>query len=97
MINLFATEKELLILGLLEEHEALYGLGLVERSRGKLKRGTVYVTAGRLVERGLLRAKVDKKALNHPGLPRPLYMLTEAGKRMLEAWRVASNQGAKQS
>lgn len=87
MVNLFATEKELLIMTLLEEHEGLYGLGLVTRSNGKLKRGTVYVTAGRLVDRGLIQAKVDKHA-RPPGLPRPLYMLTAAGKRMLQAWRV---------
>jgi len=91
MINPFATETELKILAILAEHTGLYGLELVRESGGKLKRGTVYVTLGRLEERGLVRSKVLRKA-NNPGLPRPVYAITEAGYRMLEAARVATNQ-----
>ena len=40
------SPKELLVLELLR-HQDLYGLQLVAASRGRLKRGTVYVTLGR--------------------------------------------------
>lgn len=90
MINPFATTTELLVLSLLETHGESYGLELIRASGGKLKRGTAYVTLGRLEERELVKSRLIKQ--NHPGLPRPLYSLTEAGKRMLEASRVAFNQ-----
>lgn len=92
MINPFATETELKVLALLEENVGMYGLELVRQSGGKLKRGTVYVTLGRLEERGLVRSAVLRKP-GHPGLPRPVYSITKDGYRMLEAWKVASNQG----
>lgn len=94
MINPFATETELKVLALLEENVGMYGLELVRQSGGKLKRGTIYVTLGRLEERGLVRSAVLKKP-GHPGLPRPVYSITKDGYRMLEAWKVASNQERK--
>jgi len=93
MINPFATKTELKVLELLQGSEGMYGLEMVRASGGKLKRGTAYVTLGRLEERGLVKSRLIKQ--NNPGLPRPLYTLTEAGKRMLEASRVAFNQNGK--
>lgn len=95
MINPFSTKTESIVLALLQDGEK-YGLELIKASGGKLKRGTIYVTLGRLEERGLVKSRTDKKA-EHPGLPRPLYRLTDAGKRVLEAWELVHNQGAKQS
>ena len=40
--------KERIVLELLVSSGAKYGLQLVEGSRGRLKRGTVYVTLGRM-------------------------------------------------
>jgi DNA-binding PadR family transcriptional regulator len=94
MINPFASTTEILVMSLLQAGEK-YGLELIRESGGKLKRGTVYITLGRLEERGLVLSRIDKKAIN-PGLPRPRYRLTEAGERMLQAWSVV-NQGERQS
>lgn len=92
-INPFASKTEIQILGLLQKGER-YGLELIHESGGKLKRGTVYVTLGRLEDRGLVRSRVVKKAF-HPGIPRPRYRLTAGGKRMLDAWAVLQRRNNK--
>jgi DNA-binding PadR family transcriptional regulator len=92
MSNPFANKTELLVLSLLKQSPAgLYGLELVRLSGGKLKRGTVYLTLGRLEERGLVNSKILGPA-NHPGLPRPTYSIAEAGEKMLEMWKQVSKQ-----
>jgi len=48
---LTVSPKERLVLELLR-HQELYGLQFVAASRGRLKRGTVYVTLGRMEEKG---------------------------------------------
>ena len=88
MINPFSRATELKILVLLEgKDEGLYGLEMIRLSDGKLKRGTVYVTLGRLEERGLVRSKI-KRDEKHSGLSRPRYTLTPRGQEVLAAWRV---------
>ena len=42
------SAKEAIVLDLLGGGEPLYGLQLVALSEGRLKRGTVYVTLGRI-------------------------------------------------
>ena len=46
--------SEHLILNLLAARGACYGLELVQASRGRLKRGGIYVTLGRMEEKGLV-------------------------------------------
>ena len=85
MPNPFATETELLVLRLLRDAPAgLYGLQLVEASDGRLKRGTVYVTLGRLEEKGFVDSRTPRQT-RHAGLPRPIYRLNAAGERALAA------------
>lgn len=85
MANPFAAETELLVLRLLSsEPSGLYGLEMVKKSACKLKRGSVYVTLGRLEERGYIKSRVPRDA-DHPGLPRPRYTLTAQGQKVLEA------------
>jgi PadR family transcriptional regulator len=85
MANPFATETELLVLRLLREAPAgLYGLQLVGNSGGKLKRGTVYVTLGRLEEKGFVEPHTKAQS-GHAGLPRPVYRITGLGQRALAA------------
>ena len=48
--------KEKLILELLASEGPTYGLSLVERAGGALKRGTVYVTLGRMEAKGLVES-----------------------------------------
>ena len=77
------------ILDLLVEHHELYGLQLVERSGGRLKRGTVYVTLGRMQEKGYLDSRQEPLPPGAIGLPRRLYRPTGYALRVLEAWRLA--------
>ena len=80
--KLSATES--LILDLLRGQD-MYGLQLVTESRGALKRGSVYVTLGRMEEKSLVESHPEASA-DHPGLPRRLYRATGLGTRVLDAW-----------
>ena len=85
------SPKELLVLELLGEQDA-YGLQLVATSGGRLKRGTVYVTLGRMEEKGYITSKLAAAPSGAGGLPRRIYAATPLGHRMLAAW----TSGAKQ-
>ncbi len=85
MANPFAAEIELLVLRLLRDAPAgMYGLELIRASNDKVKRGTVYVTLGRLESKGFVTSRTVHNA-KHAGLPRPVYTLTALGQRMLDA------------
>ena len=77
--------KERLILELLTEAPD-FGLRLVERSGGALKRGTVYVTLGRMQRKGLVRSENEAPVPDAIGLPRRIYYPTALGERALRAW-----------
>jgi DNA-binding PadR family transcriptional regulator len=83
---LTVSPKELLVLDLLVRGTELYGLQLVSASRGRLKRGTVYVTLGRMEEKGFISARLDAAPPGAGGLPRRLYVPTALGRRMLATW-----------
>ena len=78
--------KESLILELLVRGRELYGLELVATSRGRLKRGTVYVTLGRMEEKGYISSRLEDAPPTAGGLPRRLYKPTAFGRRVLAAW-----------
>ena len=82
-----ATERR--IIELLAEHEELFGLQMVELSRGGLKRGTVYVTLGRMQEKGYLESRQEPLPPGAIGLPRRLYRPTGFALRALAAWKAA--------
>jgi DNA-binding PadR family transcriptional regulator len=82
-----ATER--LIIELLVEHQELFGLQMVERSDGRLKRGTVYVTLGRMQEKGYLESRQEPLPPGAIGLPRRLYRPTGFALRALAAWKAA--------
>ena len=78
------------MLELLSTGREAYGLELVEASAGELKRGTVYVTLGRMEEKGLVAAREDPAPEGHAGMPRRRYRPTALGLRALaaeDAWR----------
>ena len=79
---------EAVILDLLRSRE-MYGLELVDESDGFLKRGTVYVTLGRMEEKGFVAWRTDAEA-THPGMPRRLYRATPLGAKVLEAWSMVA-------
>ena len=80
------SAKELLVLDLLVRETQLYGLQLVAASRGGLKRGTVYVTLGRMEEKGYITSTLEDPPPASGGLPRRLYQPTPLGRRMRSAW-----------
>jgi len=85
------SPKELLVLELLRDQK-LYGLQLVAASNRRLKRGTVYVTLGRMEEKGYITSTLEAAPAGAGGLPRRIYKATALGRRMLAAW----TSGAKQ-
>jgi DNA-binding PadR family transcriptional regulator len=85
------SRTEVLIMEILLERPdgEFYGLELVRKSGGRLKRGTVYVALGRLEDKGFIepRENVDP---NMPGMPRRLYRVTACGQRVYELLRLAT-------
>ena len=80
------SPKERLVLELLARYGEAYGLQLVVASRGRLKRGTVYVTLGRMQEKGYITSRLDDPPEGAGGMPRRLYAPTALGVRVLAAW-----------
>jgi PadR family transcriptional regulator, regulatory protein PadR len=85
------SAKESLILELLVGQEELYGLQLVAASKRRLKRGTVYVTLGRMEEKGYITSRLEDAPPEAGGLPRRLYQPTALGRRVLAAWTSAAS------
>ena len=82
--------KEALILDLLVQEAEMYGLQLVAASKGRLKRGTVYVTLGRMEEKGFITSRLEDAPADEGGLPRRIYEPTAFGRKVLSAYaRVA--------
>ena len=84
------SAKESLILELLVRDHEMYGLQLVAASKRRLKRGTVYVTLGRMEEKGYLTSRLEDAPPDAGGLPRRLYQPTPLGRRVLTAWTSAA-------
>jgi len=77
--------SERVILQLLIGKGPCYGLELVDASRGVLKRGGVYVTLGRMEEKGMVTSAAGERG-------RRLYRPTALGERALAAALVFSGQ-----
>ena len=79
------SNKERVILELLVPGPK-YGLELVDDSHGALKRGTVYVTLGRMEQKGLVesRHQADARSADRP--QRRMYHVTAHGRRIFDAW-----------
>lgn len=88
------SSTEHLILELLAGEE-MFGLQLVEQSKGGLKRGTVYVTLGRMQDKGYVESRTEERPAGAIGLPRRLYKPTAHGLRVLKAWEAAARTFAR--
>ena len=77
--RLSPIERE--ILTLLINRRGMYGLEMVKAS-SKLKRGTIYVTLGRMEDKGWVRSKAEESP-SDPGMPRRIYEVTGAGQAVL--------------
>jgi len=80
--------KEALILELLVGESEMYGLQLVAASKRRLKRGTVYVTLGRMEEKGFITSRLEDAPPEAGGLPRRVYEPTAFGRRVLDAYEL---------
>lgn len=83
------TASEAVILMLLAEKGALYGLELVRESRGALKRTGIYVQLERLQRKGLVTACDAELCDDYVGTARRAYQITELGTRALRARQAA--------
>jgi DNA-binding PadR family transcriptional regulator len=77
--------SESLILRILTARGASYGLELVAASRGRLKRGGIYVTLGRMEDKGLVTSKTADDG-------RRRYVPTALGERALLAARLFAGE-----
>lgn len=75
------------MLDLLESSER-YGLELVDASEGRLKRGSIYVTLGRMEAKGFVASRQEDRAPGAIGLPRRLYRPTAYGLKVRDAYRL---------
>ena len=87
--RLSAIESLILEL-LIANDEAMYGLQLVAASRRRLKRGTIYVTLGRMEEKGFITSRLEAAPPDAGGLPRRRYEPTALGRRVRAAWTAAA-------
>lgn len=84
------SPKEQVVLELLASGRERFGLELVDASNGDLKRGTVYVTLGRMEASGLVESRLEaqpREGDRPGGLPRRLYKASAIGLRALELAR----------
>jgi PadR family transcriptional regulator PadR len=79
------SKTEMMVLRLLISGGESYGLALVKASDGALKRGTIYVTLGRMEEKGFVASRQEETTPEHIGIPRRIYKVTGLGERALSA------------
>src|SRR5690242_8938730 len=79
---------------LISARSEMYGLQLVEQSNGKLKRGTIYVTLGRLEQKGYISSRRESEDSGGVGQrsPRRLYKPTGLGAKVFRALESAGGR-----
>jgi PadR family transcriptional regulator PadR len=82
------SRNEVEVLQLLAGGRQLYGLELIKRSGGTLKRNSIYVVLGRMEDQGYIKGR-EVKVKGTPGLPRRLYKVTGLGQQALAMWDAA--------
>ncbi|WP_425341652.1 PadR family transcriptional regulator [Citromicrobium bathyomarinum] len=86
------SKTEFAILGLLRDGQERFGLEMVNESDGRIKRGTIYVTLGRMGEKGLVDSRQEERP-SQPGLPRRMYKISAAGSRAFDALELVASGG----
>lgn len=81
------SATECLVLDLLEQRER-YGLELIEASDGRLKRGSIYVTLGRMEAKGFVTSHQEQRSAGAIGLPGRLYRATPYGSKVRDAYQL---------
>ncbi len=83
------SKKEYAILAMLIRNGEMYGLEMVKASEGALKRGTIYVTLGRMAEKGYVTSRQQRLDDQAGGLPRRLFRPTGYGQSLFQALELA--------
>src|SRR5215208_5147425 len=82
-----ARKEHLVLEMLIQSGRELYGLEMVEGSRGDLKKGTIYVTLQRMQEKGFVDSRPEPRAAPEIGMPRRLYSVSGYGQRVYRAYQ----------
>ena len=83
-VNEWPNATEMIVMRVLQElPRGAFGLDIVHRSNGAVKRFTVYLLLARLEEKGFVRVLPKKPEPDYPGPPRPKYQLTAEGCRVI--------------
>lgn len=83
------SQKEYIILEMLASKEEMYGLEMVDASNGSLKRGTIYVTLGRMIEKGYLQSREGGRSTGEAGIPLRKYKHSDLGEKLFKAQELA--------
>ena len=78
---------EFLVIEMLERNGEMFGLEMVDRSGGELKKGTIYVTLGRMADKGLVDSRTESGG--DSVTQKRLYSPTEYGRRVFKAQEIA--------
>ena len=73
------SNKEFIVLEMLANNPEMFGLEMVEASKGQLKRGTIYVTLMRMAEKGYVESHEENRPVPEIGIPRRMYRATGLG------------------
>ncbi len=80
------SEKQAIILKLLQDGGEMYGLEMIDMSGGHLKRGSVYVFLDRMEDAGLIKSRMRQTPEGKQGPPRRVYKISGLGSRALAEW-----------
>src|SRR4051812_12087330 len=86
--SLSATEYLIMAMLIGNGAKEMYGMQMIEKSAGKLKKGTIYVLLGRLEDKGYVKGRTE--AIQGSAIPRRLYRPTGHGMKVFEAHRPAA-------
>lgn len=81
--------KEFLIMEMLLNEGEMFGLEMVDESNGDLKKGTIYVTLQRMMDKKLLESWEENRDENEIGIARRMYSATDYGERIFKAQELA--------
>ena len=79
------SRTESLVMELLRSRER-YGLELVDKSGGALKRGSVYVILARMEDKGFVESRLEERPPSASGMARRLYRATPYGRKVHSAF-----------
>lgn len=81
--------KEFSIMEMIVQNGEMFGLEMVEESVGEIKKGTIYVTLQRMVDKDLLDSREEKRNETENGIARRMYFTTAYGERVFKAQEIA--------